>query len=165
MAANKSLSGSNRKVAVLQKPDIRVIGNDGQTIAIIEVRNRKDFTPEIVAEQAKYWLAHISMRHIPFFLLISQNDAYIWAHMKHREIKPVLPTYNIPMREVIDHYMPSLSPNERLRETELELIVYQWILQLSIGNKILPSTVSNGLTSSGFLDAVREASVQFEAAE
>lgn len=53
------------------RADIVIRTEKGQIIAIVEIKNRKDITPEIATTFRRNMIAHGLIPQIPYFLLLS----------------------------------------------------------------------------------------------
>jgi len=62
------------------------------------------------------------------------------------------------MNQVVSRYLPKMGVDERLRDTELELLVLQWLNDLIWTQEVFEEPEKT-LALSGFLEAIRGASV------
>ena len=138
--------------------DILIRSSDGDPVGIAEVKNPEKLSREGAIQLKRDLLAHGRIPRISYFLLVSQDAGYLWsADSVRRPLSP--PTIEFPMSQVVAHYFPALRPGERLREAELELIVRQWLRDLTDREGKALMEVEKLLASSGFRDAIRGATV------
>ena len=73
------------------------------------------------------------------------------------------PTAQFSMSEVIARYFPGVGPQERLRETELEMLLLQWLQDLAGPNGNAPAEPEATLARTGLLEDLRGTTVDAHA--
>jgi len=144
--------------------DLFVRSATGLPVALIEVRNRQNLTLEVAMELQQDLLDYFSgLRDglVPYFLMLSQETGFLWDLRKQQRGDDP-PICVFPMQDVVAQYWPNLLPHERLRGSELELVVFQWLSDLANGRKTMNQKVEYALAQTDFLQAIHEATVQLE---
>jgi hypothetical protein len=145
------------------QPDITVRKSDGTPIAFIEVKNREGLDASIAARLRRNMVVHGLQYAAPYFLLLSQDWGYGWTRAS--QSKPEAPPeFTFAMRPVLDRYLHGPHWTERLRGTELELVVWQWMQDLANETPESLGESADRLGSAGFLEAIRGADVLLQAA-
>jgi hypothetical protein len=143
---------------MIARADLSVEAADGSTLAIIEVKNREHLTAELAADLRRNLLAHGLASTAQYFLIVSQDHAYLWRTGTFPDPDPGSPPdVHWPMAEIVEHYYPGRAAQGRLYNEVLEWIVILWINDLSIDSATIPDIVRQPLEHSGFLSAVRGA--------
>ncbi len=145
-----------------ERTDIFIERSNGLPIAAIEVKNSQGLTPEKATALRQSLLSYGLARRAPFFLLISQDYGFLWKEPAS-EVFDAPPTSVFPMTAVIARYFPELPAGERLRGSELELLVQQWLIDLAEKSREAVDEPEKILADSGFLSAIRGATVMAEA--
>ncbi len=143
------------------RADILVQSPDGRPIAVIEVKNRQHLSRDVAIDLHSIMadgLPHL----IPYFLLISQDTGFLWNEIGRKRLN-TSPTLEFPMNDVVRRYLPEVSMQERLRDTELELIVLQWLIDLTGGIQEANQEPERSLALANFLNSIRGAMVVAEA--
>ena len=94
--------------------------------------------------------------HIPYFLLLSQDDGYLWKGSTQPN-PDAPPLYHFPMDSVLSRYSPG-EPGERLFRTVLELVFLDWLARLTWGEP--PEATEEPektLAQAGFIESVKDA--------
>jgi hypothetical protein len=139
--------------------DIVIHRPNGPFVAAVEVKNREGLTKDLAATLRRNLLAHgIISADVPFFLLVSQDQGFLWRNVGRPGLELVPPDAEFPMLDVIRRYAPD-ALGERLRESELESIIFSWLGDLSQSDRPSHSEPEATLDRLGFPDAVRGAFV------
>lgn len=142
--------------------DLIVKDKDG-TIAIIEVKNRKNLNTEDAKKIRRNLMTHSTLKS-KFFVLVSQEYGYLWDNEKSSQISES-PLINFSMQEIISRYYKSINTHEyHLRKNELELIVSQWIndlVRIEEGHRFTTEP-ERTLAEGGFIDTIHGATVLSE---
>jgi hypothetical protein len=140
--------------------DILLRNTSGEAIAVVEAKGAMKLTAALAMDIRRRMLSHGLPAHLPYFLLLSQERGYVWQDSP--ALRPdTPPTAEFPMAEVVTRYFPE-SPGARLHGVQLELLLVQWLTDLSAGASAPRSEPERTLQKVGFLDAVREAQVMHE---
>lgn len=140
-----------------------LIKNDDGTIAVIEVKNRKNLNIEDAKKIRKNIIAHQSLKS-KYFVLVSQEYGYVWDNEKSQQSFDN-PLISFSMQEVVSRYYKRMNTYEnRLRENELEIIVTQWINDLVRVKEShnFSSEPEQQLAAGGFIDTIVGARVVSE---
>jgi len=144
------------------RPDIVIHKPNGSLVAVVEVKNREEMNPQIATVLRRNLIAHDVLADVPYFLLLSQDKAYLWINRRRQELDAE-PDSELPMKEVLESYLPS-GIEGRLRGSELELPVYSWLSDLAFATRDPVSRTEKILAKSGFIDAIRGAILSREVA-
>lgn len=139
-------------------PDILVQGPDGRPVAVVELKNRRNLSPDVAADLHRQLLGYGTRSQAPYLLLLSQDSGFLWKN-PDAEGTNNFPSYGFPMTNVVARYLPHLNSGERLRESELELLVLQWLNSLTDGLQYASDEPEKSLATSGFLEAIQGAMV------
>lgn len=141
--------------------DILIQSPDGDTIAVVEVKNIKDLTLNDAIELRHNLATYGFSFQAPFFLLLSQDMGFLWIDLTYRNLDSP-PAYVFPMDKAIARYS-NKGPGERLYGEVLELIVYQWLLDLSYNPNNNTEEPERSLALSGFIKSIQGAKILLEA--
>lgn len=134
------------------RPDAILLDGAGRPVAAVEVRNPSVLTlPEASVIRDRF-AEHVGAR---FFLVVSQARAFLFD----QEIREYAPAEEFEMIDVVRRYYPHATAHQHFKGPELELIVQQWLRDLTHGEPADPTPAEVGLREAGFLDAVRGATV------
>jgi hypothetical protein len=144
---------------ILQQSDITVRGRNGNVVLVGECRNALNLDRE-----AAQWIYDRQLvnyqRSAPFLLLVSQDRGYLW----NSAAKPGQPpAYEFPMAPVIQRYAPELGSDDRLLGSQLDVLVGQWLSELSVG-LIGDTEAEDALRSAGVVASLQGADINLEAA-
>lgn len=142
--------------------DILVRSPEGNNVAVIEVKNRKNLSPHIATGVRGNRLAHGAVPYAPYYLLLSQDTGFLWKESSIENMNAP-PSYEFPMENVVARYSHGTDNKERLGGEYLELLFLQWLFDLSNIPQRIDDEPEKSLALSGFLDAVRGAAVIYEA--
>ena len=142
------------------QPDLLIKSSDGSPIAIVEVKSRQNLSRDVATEIRRNMLSGGLPAQIPYFLLLSQDVGYLWKGSK-QDSPDAPPMYEFPMDKVVTRYS-NREPSQRLYEAELELLVLQWLTNLSTKPQEATEEPEKTLARSGFNDSIRRAMVLIE---
>jgi len=142
------------------RSDFALRAVDGTILALVEVKNREDLSPEVAASIRRNRIVH-GLHPARYFLLLSQDKGYIWRD-GGRGGRSAPPTAEFSMKEVIGRYLPDRDPTERLKGVQLELIIGKWLDDMTTGMLRQPTSAETALASTRFLDDIEGASVLVE---
>lgn len=112
------------------RADLIVRDDAGDPVFVVEVKNRQGLSAEIATQLRRNLVVHGLLRSARFFLLVSQDRGYLWAE-DARDLPNAPPRIEFPMSGVVRRYLPERSSDERLRGMELELVILQWLTELT----------------------------------
>lgn len=140
--------------------DILIQSPDGDTIAVVEVKNLRDLTPD-EATEIRHSLADYGIPvEVPFFMLLSQDVGFLWKDSTY-ENRDAPPMYTFPMQNVVARYSDR-KPGERLYEAEFEILALRWLNHLTIKEYSSSQEPEKTLELSGFIEAIEGAYPLFE---
>lgn len=143
--------------------DFLIVGADGSTLAVVEVKNRENLSASLATSIRRNLVAH-GLLPVRYFLLLSQDRGYLWKTPRARQGGPARPTAEFPMQEVFSDYLDLADRrDERLRGVQLELLVEKWLDDLTHGIRGRFPQTESALAKAGLLDDLRGASVVAEA--
>jgi hypothetical protein len=142
------------------QPDLLIRSFDGSPLAVVEVRGGQNLSSDVATEVRRNMLASGLPSEIPYFLVVSQDFGYLWKRSE-REAPDAPPTYVFPMDKVVARYSDR-EPGQRLYERELELLVLQWLTNLSTKPQQVMEEPEKTLALSGFNDAIKRGMVLIE---
>ncbi len=142
--------------------DILIKNHNDETVVAVEVKNRLNLTPEIATTLRRNLIVHGYVPQTLYFLLLSQDVGYLWKNAMLDDPQAP-PDYQFSLDNVLSRYLKSESPR-RLYESELELVVAQWLIGLTLeqGDPIEEPEIT--LRSAGLDQAIRGGSVLLETA-
>jgi hypothetical protein len=143
------------------RPDILIWSPYNGPIATVEVKNYENLSCDIATSLHRNLLVHGYPRRAPYFLLLSQDAGYLWKQSE-QESPDAPPTLEFPMHSVVVRYLPDRDPEKRLSSSVLELLVLQWLTELTWTPQEVIEEPERSLARSGFLESIREASVTAE---
>jgi len=131
-------------------------------VAAVEVKNREELSPQMAAMLRRNLVSHGILPDVPYFILVSQDKGFLWKQRKLIDAASP-PDLEFSMKEVIRRYAP---PNleGRLSGSELTLLVFIWLAELSQSREGTTVEPEQTLAQSGFLDAIKGGILTREAA-
>jgi hypothetical protein len=130
--------------------DILISGPHG-VIAAVEVRNPERFDRAAAIEHRKHLLGSGALRHVDYLLLVSQDHGYLW-NAQPAEAEPIA---EFPMDVALSRYFSSGELSGRLRPSELELLVHDWLARIMWHDVDEQDPSVRELRRVGFLDAIK----------
>lgn len=143
------------------RSDILITGQDGVPIAAIEVKNREHLTPKVATVLRRNLAVHGYASPAPYFLLLNQDVGYMWKNAQPQG-GDIPPDYQFSMANVISRYLKS-GPKRRLSGAELELVILQWLIALTLEHPEPQEEPETILGGAGFIDAIHGGRVVAEA--
>ncbi len=143
------------------RPDILITDHDGNPVAAIEIKNRENLTPEVAAVLRRNLTMHGYAPHTSYYMLLSQDIGYLWKNPKPQDLD-AQPDYQFPLNNVISRYLRS-EPPRRLSGAELELVLLQWLIELTVRSAKPTEEPERTLARAGFDEAIRGGRVVAEA--
>ena len=134
--------------------DLVVQSDDGDIVALVEVKNQQQLTPEIAAAYRRNLDDHGALKPwAPFFLLVSQEVGFLWDQ-RGSTSPETPPSVEFPMAPIVRRYLPWLADGEWLRKPELISAVTRWLSDLAEGCDDLVS--AEVLAQIGLLDMIKD---------
>lgn len=84
-------------------PDLVIRDKNGKPIAVVEVKSRDKLPADVATEMRRNMLSRGLPAQIPYFLLLSQDNGYLWRETSHLD-PDTPPEYHFPMKNVIRQY-------------------------------------------------------------
>ena len=100
------------------RSDLLIKDIDDRPIAIVEVQSRLNMSSDVATEIRRSILDRGLPTHIPYFMLLSQDNGFLWINHSSRN-PDGQPDYEFAMDKVIEKYSLR-KPEQRLYQTELE---------------------------------------------
>jgi hypothetical protein len=148
------------------RPDIVVQSADRNVVALVEIKNLPDLSPEVAAIIRGNLMAHgLAHQWARYFLLVSQEVGYLWDRASLGDAPNPLPAATFPMRPVVERYLPSFVTALHLSESHLELAVIQWLWDVANELENRPHETESALAPTGFLDLIKGGRVGLEPAD
>jgi hypothetical protein len=144
------------------KPDLLIRDITGKPIAAVEVKSRDRLPTSEATEIRREMLGYGLPMQIPYFLLLSQDDGYLWKGSEQPGPDSP-PLYHFPMDRVIRRYSPK-NPQQRLYETELELLILHWLANLIARHQETTEEPEKTLAQAGFNASIQDGVVLIEEA-
>ena len=142
------------------RPDILIRDPEGDTIAVIEVKNLPNLTRDVATELRHNLIEYGVPARVPYFLLLSQDVGFLWKEAKETDLDAP-PTYEFPMNKVVSRYFKEDS-EQRLYESILELLVFQWLNELAVRPENDDEEPEKTLALSGFTESIKGAIILTE---
>lgn len=112
--------------------DIVVHGADQSLLALVAIRNWRDFSTRNAIDVRDDLVAHGEVSPwARFFLIVSQETGYLWQQDGARQPVSAEPTVEFPMQPVIALYLSSFADGRRLSRSEIRLAVDQWMWDMA----------------------------------
>jgi hypothetical protein len=142
------------------RPDLLIQDTNGHPIAVIEVQSRTNMSSDVATEIRRSILSRGLTTHVPYFLLLSQDKGFLWMDAQSNSFDNA-PNYEFPMNGVVGRYSKR-NPEQRLYQTELELLILQWLTNLSSKPQQVNEEPERTLELTGFNDSIKDAMVLIE---
>jgi len=141
-------------------PDLLITDDLGKPVAAIEVKSWNNLSIDVATEMRRNMLDSGLPAQIPYFLLLSQDDGYLWKGSSNPNFDTP-PMYHFPMQSVINRYSPVRS-DRRLYESELSLLVLHWLANLVAQYQEITEEPEKTLAQAGFNDSIKHTIVLIE---
>jgi hypothetical protein len=145
-----------------READIVITGPDGRLAAVIELKNRRDLTPEIAAGVRRGVLVRGGVRSVPYFLVLSGETGCLWKEGS-AEAAESRPELCFPVGAALRRYFPDAAVAPPTTEAQLSLMVFQWLAELVDLSEEPTGEPERSLAKAGFLRAIRGGTVAREA--
>ncbi len=142
------------------RPDLLIKNGEGNPVAIIEVKSIVNMSKDRATEIRGNMLKNGLPSSIPYFLLLSQDEGYLWKSLDQPD-PDALPLYHFPMSRIVQQYSLK-KPDQRLYEQELELLVLHWLANLIANRQETTEEPEKTLAQAGFSESVENGIVLIE---
>ena len=145
--------------------DLLIKTYKGDPVAIIEVYNTPDLSKEKATELRSYMLKDGLPLSVPYFLLVSQDEGYLWKN-SDQPTPDAPPLFHFPMTRVVRQYAIHDQDKRRLYNEELDLLVLDWLTNF-IGDELekqqnMTEEPEKTLAQAGFNKAIEHTIVLIE---
>ena len=142
------------------RPDILIRDDQGYPVAVVEVKNMQDLTRDEATELRRNLIDYGIPSRVPYFLLLSQDVGFLWKESKPENLDAP-PDYEFPMNNVMSRYWKG-NPNKRLLGLAFELLVLQWLTDITENPEKNTEEPEKTLALAGFNEAIKGATVLLE---
>ncbi|HVB23646.1 MAG TPA: hypothetical protein VNG51_17040 [Ktedonobacteraceae bacterium] len=139
------------------RPDFLIRNAQGYPIAVVEVKNRQNLSPDVAKKLRSNMVARGVPSQVPYFLLLSQDVGFLWNGTK-QDNPDALPSYEFPMNKIVSRYFKD-SSEKRLYGEVFELLVLQWLNDLMAGIQKASEEPEKTLALSGFNESIQGATI------
>lgn len=143
------------------RPDLLVRRQDGKPVALIEIKNSLNLSRDVATEMRRNLLDYGLQPNAPYFMLLSQDTGFLWNGVDEDGAE-AQPKYEFPMDTIVARYLRTPNSNMRLGGSQLELLVLQWLLDLTNGSQQVTDEPEKSLALSGLLDSIKGANIELE---
>ncbi|MSQ14330.1 MAG: hypothetical protein EXR50_00485 [Dehalococcoidia bacterium] len=143
------------------RADIVIRSSNGSPICVVEIKNLKNLSREDAMELRSNMIAAAMLTNVSYSMILSQDKGFLWKESKQKKPNSP-PLLEFPMDNVVTRYLPYITKQNRLRETELELIVLGWLSELVIAPPAAETEPEKSLDSVGFRQAIKRARITAE---
>ena len=70
----------------ISRPDILIQSPQGNSIAVVEVKNRQNLSRDVATAFRRNMLVHGLLSQTPYFLLTSQDIGFLWKEAKEENL-------------------------------------------------------------------------------
>lgn len=141
----------------ISRPDILIQSPQGNSIAVVEVKNRQNLSRDVATAFRRNMLVHGLLSQTPYFLLTSQDIGFLWKGAKEENLDAP-PNYEFSMDNVVSRYVKR-KPGERLHGPVLDLIMSQWLFDLTMGTQKSFEEPERTLALAGFNESIKGAKI------
>jgi hypothetical protein len=143
--------------------DIAVFSRDRRPILVVEVEDSAIYaTAELAAELRRGLMAHHLLPDVPFFMLATPIQLFLWNGDAH---PGAYPKYSAIAQPVLEAYGSRRTNREKpVRGGALEIVVFSWLSDLASGARPLSpdSEVDQMLLGSGLYEQIKGGIADFE---
>lgn len=159
--ATKRFSKKGKNMAIV-RPTILIQSPQGFPIAVVEVKNRQNLYRDVATDLRRNLVNYGVPSQVPYFMLLSQDVGFLWKGSKSENLDEP-PAYEFPMDKVVKRYL-ELEDNRRIYGVVLELLVQQWLNELTIStsSQVPTEEPEKTLALSGFNESIKGATVLTE---
>ena len=143
------------------RADIVVRRPGGGILALVEVKNLPRLGPgEALQLRDELLSAERAVDRPTYLMIVTQRRGFIWGKNGHGDW---LPPEQFDMDPILREYLGEAAAGRHMRGTELEIIIANWLAELSRGRGFTSDQVGTEAVVTRFLADVRGAEVQFGA--
>ncbi len=144
------------------RADIVIRSSDGSPICVVEIKNLENLSRKDALVLRRNMIAHGMLANATYLMIISQDRGFLWKESR-RKSPNASPKLEFPMPDVVARYLPQITSQNRLRGSELELIVLGWLNELAT-HPIVDTEPEKSLDDIGFTKDIKYARVTAEVA-
>ena len=152
----------------LETRAIDFVGYDsrGQVVLLAEAKSRSGTSDKWASQLRRNILAHGALPQAPFFLIATPDRIYLWKEqgLSAAEAPPDL---ILNAGDALAPYLERLRPSvSQLSPEAFEFVVLSWLSDLarSPSTEAPQNSTLRWLSESGFLDSIRNAQIEHQAA-
>lgn len=146
--------------------DLSIKNRDGQLALVVEVKRKRNVSPEWAAQLRRNILAHGTFPKAPYFLMVFPDKLYLWSPAEAYQDQSE-PAYAVDASPILQPYFERAGVTaDQISGTSLELIVASWLGEM-IHSEQLTESIDNSqrwLIDSGLYAAVAGGNFGNEAA-
>ncbi len=131
---------------------------------LVEAKTKASASRDWAARMRRNMFAHVSLPHVPYFLLALPDRFYLWKNAP--PLDAALPDYEIDAGQALRAYVAKLqTPLSALSESSFEFLVRAWLddLMRSHPDRARIAQPDEWLVKSGLYDAIRHGSIKTQA--
>ncbi|MUG94395.1 hypothetical protein F7734_19255 [Scytonema sp. UIC 10036] len=136
--------------------DLSVDDRNGQRTLVVEVKKKRNASPEWAARLRHNILAHGTFPKAPYFLMAFPDRLYLWTDA-NGSTEESTPDYVIDARPIFQPYFEQAGVSEdKISAQSFELIVASWLLRIIHAEEPLEDMDASQqwLIESGLYDAI-----------
>ena len=135
--------------------DLSVDDRNGQRMLVVEVKTKRNTSPEWAARFRHNILAHGTFPQAPYLVMVFPDRFYLWTDANDQLEQE--PDYIIDARPILQPYFEQAGvSDEQISGQSLELIVASWLLKIIHASQPFEDadTSQQWLMESGLYDAI-----------
>lgn len=147
-------SGQSQGGCMSTSWDVTAYNRESQPVLVVEVKNKRDVTPQWAAQFRRNILAHGTFPHAPYLLMVFPDRFYLWKNptSNHELLEP---TYVIDARPILQPYFAQSGVTaDHVSGQSLELIVASWLSEVMQKTPDEFDASQQWVLDSGLYDAV-----------
>lgn len=144
--------------------DITVQASNGDLLAVVEVRNWREFSHGDAALVRHDLAASNRMSALArFFIFVARSIGYFWDQNARPSFEDDAPFVAFPTAQIVEHYIPSARESNSLMRTRFKLAIEEWLSDIAHDNPQRPREPENAIARfTDFTGAMRNARVDAE---
>lgn len=126
---------------VAQRPDLVVMNASGLPYLAVEVDNQEAPNEEKAVRFRSQVVPYLSGASTPCLMLVSEEKGFLWMH-NDTSPSDAPPDVTFDVAPIIAGYGPKPRPvdRRRFRGTELEILIWRWLVDMAWNHGELPLT-------------------------